>query len=139
MIVTLENAVKMTHRELGATIREDQFYNVKFAKETKQMLGCDIHISSMVWEVYRKHPEIPLSDVVYIDPMDCFTDKLMRKMFFAIIQPTMYRKDIKKEDVWRSCYEAYNELYNFAVSDLLPYIDSIDSFALMDIMDDPDI
>ena len=139
MIVTLENAVKMTHQELIATIHEDQFYNVKFNKETRQMLGCDLHLSSIIWDVYRKHPEIPLSDVVYIEPEDCFTDKLMRKMFFAIIQPTMYRKDIKKEDVWRSCFESYNALYNFAVSDLLPYIDSIDSYAIMDVLDDPEI
>lgn len=139
MIITLENATKMSHQELVATIREDQFYNVKLKDGTRQMLGCDIHISSIVWDVYRKHPEIPFSDIMYIDPEDCFTDKLMRKMFFAVIQPTMSRKDIDKEKVWRSCFESYNALYNFAVSDLLPYMDSIDSFAIMDILDDPDI
>ena len=139
MIITLQDAVKMSHQELVAAVHEDQFYSVKFADESRQMLGCDIHLSSIIWDVYRKHPEVPLSDVFYIEPEDCFTDTLMRKIFFAIIRPTMNRKDIDKEAVWRSCYQSYNALYNFAVSDLLPYIDSIDSFAVMDLLNDPEI
>lgn len=140
MIVTVEEAVRVSHERFMESIEEDRFYLVSVNNQPgKKMLGCDLQLSSIMWNIYRKHTSIPLSDTLMIEPEDCFTDKIMRAMFYAIIQPTIMDPKVDKEELWRTCYIAYNDLYNFAVTTLLKYVDSIDVYACMELLNDPDL
>lgn len=140
MIVTMEEAVRVSHERFMESIEEDRFYLVSVNNEPgKKMLGCDLQLSSIMWNIYRVHPEIPLSDTMMLEPDACFTDKIMRSMFYAIIQPTINDRRIVKEELWRTCYIAYNDLYNFAVTKLLKYADEIGVVACMELLNDPDL
>lgn len=138
-MLTIGAIVKASHDDFIASVEQDRFYSIEVNGEPKKMLGCDLQILSMILEVYRKHPEIPLADGFYIDPEGSFTDKTMRGLFERIILPTIDDIHINKKKLWRSCFEAYNSLYNFGVTDLLPYIDSIDVFAIMELLNDKEL
>lgn len=136
-VVEFSKALKMDHADFVDQIYEDRFYTLKHFKGECVVLGCDLHMYSRFWNMYRKHPEIPFNDHFFIDYNDVFTDRLMRKIFFAMIKPTIDMLDIDKHVIWRTGYQIYNEIYNYAVENLIPFMDSIDEFAIMELLNDP--
>lgn len=133
------SAISLTHEEIIERYPDDEFHDLVFEGKEIELVGCDLHMYSRFWDIYRKHPEIPFADHFILGAEDLFTDKVMQRIFYKIIEPTMFNDKYDKRKIWRTCYRVYNSIYNYASEHLGPYIDSIDVFAIMNLLNDPEI
>ncbi|MGL5648940.1 MAG: hypothetical protein ACRDDY_13915 [Clostridium sp.] len=138
-MLDFDDALKLSHEQIVKEYDAFDFHELCFKGDTFKVLGCDLHTYSIFWDVYRENPDIPHAKHFLLNYNELFTDKIMQKIFYKIIEPTKYSSKYNKKKIWKSCYRAYNRIYNYAAMELMPYIDSIDSFAIMQLLNDPEI